>query len=65
MKEQIYKSGFPKIKRLIAFMSLIAVLGFMATVFQGYTSPEDKALQDEAYQESLYEFESLYVMSGR
>ncbi|MBL7111259.1 MAG: hypothetical protein ISS19_04895 [Bacteroidales bacterium] len=65
MKEQVYKSGFPSVSRLIAFISLIAVLGFMATVFQGNTSPEEKAIQKEAYQASVDQYESLFVMSVR
>ena len=65
MKEQVYKLGFPKVSRLIAVISLIAVLGFMASFFQDYTYTEEKAMKEEAYQESLDEFESLFVMSVR
>ena len=65
MKEQVYKWGFPRASRLIVFMSLIAVLGFMATFLQDYTHHEKRAIQDQVYEESLYEIESLFVMSVR
>ena len=65
MKEQVYKLGFPRASRLIAVISLIAILGFMASFFQGYTYTEERAMQEEAYQESMDEFENLFVMSVR
>ncbi len=65
MKEQVYRSGFPKVSRFIAFISLIAVLGFMATVLQGITSPGEKANQDEAYRTLVDQNIDLIVMSAR
>jgi hypothetical protein len=65
MREQVYKAGFPKAARLITFISIIAVLGFMATISQGFTNPEKKALQEQAYQESIEQFENLFVMAVR
>lgn len=65
MKEQVYKLGFPRAKKLIVFLSLIAVLGFMATVFQGYSRNEEGSISEQAYQESADEIESLFVMAVR
>ena len=65
MKEQVYKYGFPRFSRLIAVISLIAVLGFMSTFFQAAAYSEEDAINEEAYKESLGEFESLYLITVR
>ena len=65
MKERAYKSGFPRLSRLIAFISLLTVLGFMTTVLQSTAYSEEKTMQEEVYQEPLDDFESLYFMKVR
>ena len=62
MKEQVYKLGFPRVKKLVAFISLIAVLGFMTTLSQGFTHSDGKAVQERTSQELPDNLESYFAM---
>ena len=65
MKEQVYNLGFPRASKLIAYLSLIAVLAFMATFFQDFSRHEDNSIRGETYQELVNDFGSLFVMALR
>ena len=62
MKSTAYTFGFPRLRKLCVYLSIIAVLAFMTCLFQGPDVSDDELMEDELALEK--EFESLFYVTS-